>query len=250
GALAALEDRRLQYFRQSENGGVARARNRGIAECSGQFIAFLDDDDIWHEGKLATQLRTMTTASLETGLCYTGVRNVRNELPPQSKLASQSGNLHRALLKRNFVPLSSLVVRTSLTRKIGGFDENLGAIEDWDFLIRASAISEFAAVSSVFVDYIDDGEVVEGGGLRRSRHAVRNLEARNALFRKHRAAFRIEDLAADFLHETVRRAVAAREQKEAARAAAMALRERPTSWELWSLLAAVAVRDRFFKSSN
>ena len=56
----AAEDERIVPLRQEQNGGAARARNRGVMEASGRYIAFLDADDLWMKDKLSEQVRFMT----------------------------------------------------------------------------------------------------------------------------------------------------------------------------------------------
>lgn len=68
--LERTGDDRIRLIRQAANGGAARARNRGLQESAGRYIAFLDGDDLWTEDKLQKQLRFMEEKG--AGFCFTG----------------------------------------------------------------------------------------------------------------------------------------------------------------------------------
>jgi len=67
----------IRYFGQQQKGPSA-ARNRGIAEARGEWIAFLDTDDLWHPEKLERQFNAIDGFQGPWGVCYTDVRSINN----------------------------------------------------------------------------------------------------------------------------------------------------------------------------
>jgi glycosyltransferase involved in cell wall biosynthesis len=128
--------------------GAAGARMAGIYQGGGQFIAFIDQDDLWVPRKLERQLRTFE-ADTSADLLHTdvGVVDTRgNILGVESRprrLAEEKGSLPqetaRALFERNYIRLGSVIIRRSSLESVGGFDDTLFGGEDWDFLVRLAA---------------------------------------------------------------------------------------------------------------
>lgn len=139
----------IRYIRLSENQGLAHARNVGIAECSSEFVAFLDDDDLRLPGSLDKQLRTIVTDE-RIALCYGQalLGDARRQLPtgeiyPQD---CPQGDIFWQLLENNFIPMPSVLARKSVLLKAGGFDQTLNLVEDWDLWLRISESCLVAAV--------------------------------------------------------------------------------------------------------
>ena len=111
----AENDSRIRLFINEKNMGVAKTRNFGIEQASGEWIAFLDSDDLWHENKLENQLRFMEEVGAQIG--YTGTAYI-------TESGSVSGFVLRAereltyskLLKRNLMSCSSVMVRRDVMR--------------------------------------------------------------------------------------------------------------------------------------
>lgn len=135
--VSAIGDRRVRAIRLDEGRGVARARNAGIQEGVGRWIAFLDDDDLWSPQKLRLQLDA--AHGVDAAFAYGGAAAVAEDgtwlysLEPTNPLA-----LPRTLLSRNVLwgGSSNVVVRADVLRRLGGFDERLFQLCDWDLWIR------------------------------------------------------------------------------------------------------------------
>ena len=130
-------DSRLRLVRHERPRGVSAARNRGIAEARGRWVAFLDDDDLWAPGKLASQLeaaeRDDRAWAVGGAVCVDdGLRVLAGEPPltPERIVAD--------LDRYNSVPAgaSNVLVRTALLARTGGFDPRLRHMADWDLWIR------------------------------------------------------------------------------------------------------------------
>lgn len=138
----------IRYVRLQTNGGLANARNIGIAESSCEFIAFLDDDDLRLPGSLDKQLQTLTDDRI--ALCYGRalIGDARRQLPTGEiyPLRVPQGDIFWDLLEDNFIPMPSVLARKSSLVNEGGFNTALKLIEDWEMWLRLSENFLVAAV--------------------------------------------------------------------------------------------------------
>jgi glycosyltransferase involved in cell wall biosynthesis len=175
---------RLHYIRLAAHGTPAPARNAGIARATGEWLAFLDDDDRWHPGKLAAQLGVLEGG----GFDVVAGNAIRSD---GSSYFDASGPTHpdRAQIERaNPVILSSSAVRAAALADAGGFDEDprLRGVEDYALWLRlAERGARFLVLSEPLVDYADHG----GGRLSTARLATqrRLLLLRAQRWRSHPA---------------------------------------------------------------
>ncbi|MDR2877612.1 MAG: glycosyltransferase, partial [Chromatiales bacterium] len=145
-------DARFRYVRQ-ENQGQQIAKNRGIAEAKGDYIAFLDADDRWKLDKLARQIPLFSNPSV--GVVYSNAVFIdengretgrRNILCPEGKVTE-------ALLHENFVSFGSAVVSKHALDRCGAFDASLAMSIDYDLWLRISTEFQFAYVDDVLLEY-------------------------------------------------------------------------------------------------
>ncbi|MEO0406184.1 MAG: glycosyltransferase [Cyanobacteria bacterium P01_A01_bin.135] len=149
-----LEDSRVKLICQ-KNQKVARARNNGISQAVGEYIAFLDSDDLWEKTKLEKQVKYLD-AHAEVGLVSTKVKivdqagnHIRNFLVPTKERISLG-----ELLSYNYMLCGSTpLVRQSCFKKVGLFDTNLNVAEDWDLWIRIAFHYSIAVVLEYLVSY-------------------------------------------------------------------------------------------------
>ncbi|MGM0440987.1 MAG: glycosyltransferase family 2 protein [Elusimicrobiota bacterium] len=132
-------DKRITYLYQ-ENRGVSRARNRGIKEAAGKYIAFLDSDDWWLEEKLEITRKAIED-NPDYGVFHTQEKWYRNGqlLNQKKRHRKPTGYVFKRCLKLCCISISTAVVERDLFDKIGMFDENLPACEDYDFWLRVAA---------------------------------------------------------------------------------------------------------------
>jgi glycosyltransferase involved in cell wall biosynthesis len=135
--LSSLKLPFLTCVHLNENRGGGAARNTGISHASGEFVAFLDDDDTWEATKLKEQVTLME--SKNAGLCQTG-RNVYTVSGIKRKYifyAPRYSDPLKSIMGDNYIgTTSSIMVRKQLVNDVGGFDPELPALQDWDFYIR------------------------------------------------------------------------------------------------------------------
>jgi glycosyltransferase involved in cell wall biosynthesis len=138
-----------------KNGGLATSRNRGIEKSQGEYISFLDADDLWTTDKLASQYQALQTHP-QAAVAYSGTdwidefgNFLKNSSPP-----SISGDIYGVLLLSNIVGSgSNALIKKEALLITGNFDESLKASEDWDFLIRLAAKYEFIRVDAPQILY-------------------------------------------------------------------------------------------------
>jgi glycosyltransferase involved in cell wall biosynthesis len=154
-ALAAADDR-VRCLESRVNGGAAAARNRAIAEASGEWLAVLDADDVFLEDKLERQMRLIRGGPESLVLVGTGChqvddagRHLSTHLYPTA-----SARLKDHLLRwKPFPPHSSVMYRAAAVRAAGGFDDRFCPSEDYDLWLRLSDTGEFASVDAPLVRY-------------------------------------------------------------------------------------------------
>lgn len=146
---------------EQSNAGPSAARNRGISECSGDFVAFLDSDDLWTENKLSIQME-MFYAHPEAGLVFGDCRLFDEYgLRPKSMFI-ESGldetfwgdqalvrDAYAKLFNTNYIPTGSAVVRRDCFETAGTFDESMRYVEDRDLWFRLALYIPFAYTTHV-----------------------------------------------------------------------------------------------------
>jgi glycosyltransferase involved in cell wall biosynthesis len=139
----------VRYIRQA-NTGVAGARNRGIEESRGKYIALLDHDDLWHPTKLERQVAVLTQRP-GVGLVITGVTHVHADGRPTGDIAGayNPGDPFYRIFVKGYVPTpSSAMFRRSAFDAAGAFDPafNSAGLDDHELWPRIAAVCEIAAI--------------------------------------------------------------------------------------------------------
>src|SRR3989338_533004 len=146
----------IQYLYQ-ENAGSGAARNNGIRRSRGEYIAFLDADDIWQPTKLEQQISILEKNNM-VSLNFTNASILKNgkisgvyvRADDKTKLSS---DLFYHLLLRNFVPFSSIMVKRSVFESAGFFDEAIHYSEDTEWLLRIARVCSIGYIDQCLVSY-------------------------------------------------------------------------------------------------
>lgn len=147
--------------------GVSFARNNGMTVARGEFLAFLDADDVWCPGKLAAQVRYFDLHP-EVGMVFGRYRrwyaDAAGKFPDASTLTvdcallqtiepERSGWLYARLLEGLLVGMNTAVVRRIVYEQIGGFRDDMRLGEDHDFWIRTSRVAEMHSLDGIVALY-------------------------------------------------------------------------------------------------
>jgi glycosyltransferase involved in cell wall biosynthesis len=184
GTLARLQtvrDSRLRIF-SYPNAGLPAARNRGIEKSLGEFISFIDADDLWTSDKLELQLRALRQRP-EAAIAYSWTVFIdhRSHFLFAKEGARFEGYVYSDLLRHCFIASgSNIFVRKSCAVAVGGFDASIVSAQDWDFCLRVAARWPFALVPRYQILYrisertmSADSERAERGCLRVCDNAFR-----------------------------------------------------------------------------
>ena len=176
--LIGLVDRRVRPIRIEGIGNVAEARNRGIAAATGEWVAFLDDDDVWAPDKLRRQLDAADDGDV---LVYAGVIETDEALRPVVEIVTPTpAEVGQRLAATNLVGTpSAVLVRTEALRAADGFDPGLAILADWDLWLRVRKQGGFAAAMPHLVGYRVHGRNLHLGSVRRMLDELRVLRSRH-----------------------------------------------------------------------
>jgi glycosyltransferase involved in cell wall biosynthesis len=152
--VSCIPDSRIKVF-SYPNAGISITRNRGTYHATGEYISFIDADDLWTPDKLEAQLNALL-ANPQTAVAYswTDYIDESGQFLHQGGYMSVSGDVYAKLLLIDFVASGSnpLIRRQALT-EVGGFDESMTHSEDRDLWLRLAARYPFIAVPSAQVLY-------------------------------------------------------------------------------------------------
>lgn len=142
----------------TESRGRAGAAQAGVAAAQGEYVAFLDDDDLAAPEHLATLAGLVQAAGVR--VAYTDAAVAVYELDPQGGWVCRERRLPYSrdfdpdvLALDNYIPFNTLLIERSLFDMAGPFDSSLQFFEDWDYLIRLAAITPFHHLARVTCEY-------------------------------------------------------------------------------------------------
>jgi glycosyltransferase involved in cell wall biosynthesis len=158
--LATVGDPRLAVF-SYENGGLATARNRGVERSSGEFITFIDADDLWTPEKIESQVAALqqsmrSESGKKAGVAYSWTRSMDagGELFYDGNADTFAGDVYAQLLRCNFISSGSNIMLTrQAIAATGVFDDGLRYCEDWEYYLRLAREWPFVVVPQYQVLY-------------------------------------------------------------------------------------------------
>ncbi len=145
--ISNIKDLRLKVF-SYKNAGKSISRNRGIDKTNGEFISFLDADDIWTPDKLELQLKALQ-ANPQASVAYSWVDYIDEdgEFFRDGNHITINGNAYEQMLIQNILENgSNPLIRKEALTEVGYFSESLKHAEDWDMWLRLAARYDFVTV--------------------------------------------------------------------------------------------------------
>ena len=149
----ACRDSRVKLICHNTNKGDQAARNTGIRNATGEWIAFLDSDDEWLPNRLQAgfDLQEREGFKVIHSECY--ITEGKDITPRNMGILSLSGNIYKKLLKRPFPMFQGLLVKCECLERIGYLDEAIVSFQEWDTSIRLAKHYEFGFVSEPLFIY-------------------------------------------------------------------------------------------------
>ncbi len=138
-------DTRIRFVKQDKNRGAQAARNRGIRESGGEWIAFLDSDDKWYPKSLELRLTAAEKENAEVVHSGADILETDGQVR-RYNLPEVSGEAYKKLLRGEGPMFQSLLVKKKSFEKIKDLDESLVAFQEWDTAIRLAKHFRFAFV--------------------------------------------------------------------------------------------------------
>jgi len=179
--VQACDHDRLRYTQLSENRGVAAALNRGIEISTGEYISFLDSDDVYFPDRLAETSRILDSAGSNVGGVYHRFR--------QTSDGSVGGHVPKTLIWQSDLADRNLIVGNSNTMYradavniVGGFDESFDSAVDYDFQLRLAEHFDLIGIDRVLARKDDTVS-----GIQNKPEVIRQGERR--LLAKHQSVF-------------------------------------------------------------
>tara|TARA_Y100000590_G_scaffold356080_1_gene410133 strand:+ start:578 stop:1504 length:927 start_codon:yes stop_codon:yes gene_type:complete len=151
----SYKDKRFKYFYAKKHTSLYQARNLAIEKSKGDFIAFLDTDDLWEKNKLELQISYFS--NLEVGVVYSNFWMLKKDASKKklySKKSLPSGKIYNELINNYNVGILTTVIRKKLYLKLKkSFDERFSIIGDFDLFLRLSKICLFEGIQEPLAFY-------------------------------------------------------------------------------------------------
>jgi glycosyltransferase involved in cell wall biosynthesis len=145
----AINNNKIKYIRHQTNRREAGARNTGVQNSGGKYIAFLDDDDSWLSTKLEIQVNLLDTGPAKVGLVYSSYLKVDAQTGKALGrwVAEKRGNVWRSLSEKNWIGVpSTVVLRRECFDTVGLFDDQVAFGLDYDMWVRVARFYKFECI--------------------------------------------------------------------------------------------------------
>ncbi|MEM9003507.1 MAG: glycosyltransferase [Cyanobacteria bacterium P01_F01_bin.86] len=175
--LAKIRDARLKIF-SFPNAGLSASRNRGLKLAQGEYISFIDADDLWAPPKLQSQLEAIAASEgAAVAYSWTDFIDESGQFLHAGIHSKVSGDLYERLFLSNFLESgSNVLIRRDALVEIGGFDETLKAAEDWDCFLKLARQHRFAVVPEAHVFYRQPTTSMSTNFIRQEQECLRVME--------------------------------------------------------------------------
>jgi len=173
--IESAKDARIRYYKRT-NSGLSDTRNYGIRISNGEYLCFIDQDDLWDKDKLQLQADVFAANPAVNFICTDG-RNIGEESLERrtgSKWGFKGGIIHNTfgkLLIGNFVICSSVAFRRSVIAEVGYSDRNYKVVPDYEYFLRFSEKMDFYFIPKSVVSY----RIHEGNTSRQRLNAAREV---------------------------------------------------------------------------
>lgn len=144
---------KVRYYYQ-RNQGKATAQNYAVAQAKGEYIALLDDDDVWFPNKLEIQMKVLEQDPDLGFVCSESqLTDEKGQLIRHWQKKQTSKETFESLYEENFIQHSTVVVRKRFLDMVGGLDTALKTTEDYDLWLRLAKVCKFKYIPMPLVEY-------------------------------------------------------------------------------------------------
>jgi glycosyltransferase involved in cell wall biosynthesis len=152
--VSSFKDERIKVFSYPNAGGNI-SRNRGLDLATGEFVSFLDADDLWTPDKLELQLQLLQeNPQVAVAYSWTDYIDENDKFLLSGRHSTINGDVYEQLFIANFLENgSNPLIRKTAIVELGGFDKDLPASQDWDMYLRLAAKHHFMAVPKAQILY-------------------------------------------------------------------------------------------------
>ncbi len=150
-----FDDNRLNYFYADSHTTLGQARNLAIAKSKGEWIGFLDTDDLWHKTKLEKQTSIINT-NHEIGFVYGQAEIIYSGIRKKNKINNEKlpeGNIFEELLKDNFIYYVSALINKDKLSRIPKIPDTFNQVEDYYIFLHLSKFYEVKALQEICCSY-------------------------------------------------------------------------------------------------
>ena len=160
GIVKSYDDDRIHYYYAPTHTTLGKARNLAVEKANGDYINFLDADDVWSNNKIEEQIKLIVLGNCE--VVYTPFdvifgdsfeNNMRKVYTKHIGHICFDGDLYEKLLIENYIIFSSVLIKKDLFIQIGGVNTRFQQYEDWEFLLKASLLSGFSVANKAMPYY-------------------------------------------------------------------------------------------------
>ncbi len=175
--VSSIQDTRIHVY-SYPNAGLAASRNRGIVCATGEYIAFIDADDMWTSDKLEAQFNALqTNHNAAVAYSWTDYIDQSSQFLRKGSHLTVNGNIYSHLLVLDFLENgSNPLIRKQAFAEVGNFDESLTAAEDWDLLLRLASRYHFVCVASPQILYRISGNSMSANVLQQEAETLKVIE--------------------------------------------------------------------------
>lgn len=171
--IRELNNEKITYYKNHVNMGANASRNKGIEISVADYIAFQDSDDVWSIDKLEKQMAVMQE-NKEVDVVYCDFYHCKPEgsrlfLGERITTYDKNEGIRKTLLNRNIVTTSTMLVKRKCFEEVGGFDETLPRLQDWELCLRLSERYKFRCVSEGLVSLYSSNNSISSDLMKYSR---------------------------------------------------------------------------------
>lgn len=197
--IASMQDERIRYIHLTKNVGCSEAKNAGIRESTGEYIAFQDSDTKWVAQKLEKQVRYLDSLDASVAMVYSPFQKkyqTHTLIYPalDVPLEEKSGYILRFLLEHPLVDTATMMVRKDVLTETGGFDKNMRAVDDYELSIRIAKDYKICILDEILLLSYDSEDSI-------SNDAAVYIQNSFYLLQKHREVFEKYDMTMTYLNQ-------------------------------------------------